>query len=1252
MSAANAALAMPYPGLRPFEAEDQPLFFGREAQVSGMLRQLEDHRFVAVVGSSGSGKSSLVRAGLLPAVREGFLLGTTDWVTIVIKPGHQPYQRLVRALHQATRVEGDASPLPAEDAPLTPEETATLATLRRTDRGLLTALGELAISSESRVILVVDQFEELFAFRRAGMNRDTVASRDEAAAFVGMLLRSASEPAGRVWAIVTMRSDFIGDCEAFLGLPEQISRSQFLVPRLDRGQMEEAIVRPAAVEEGAYKTFTFEDGLVNRIINEAGDRPDQLPLMQHALMRTWKRAVAGAGGNGPVRVTPDDYDAAGGIEKALSLHADAAWDEIKGDPKKAHLARRLFLLLCDISPDGQITRRRPKVDEVQAVTGASVAEIEQVIRVYQQDDRNFLLPPPAQRLTAESYLDISHEALLRQWRLFAGEWQEQERRDASELRRLAELASLRKQNQEVGLLPARDLDRIDRWKQRVSPEWARRYVTQNEWVDTLAFVEDSQAEVKREEEVRRNEARRKRVWVLAVALALGVATLVSLVAAFFSYWQMTRAERAQNAASESAREAKEQLFGALLSSARAGRFSGQLGQRFDSLEALTKAARMHLHFDERLRNEATVAMALPDFRPGPSWHHDGVVAVDESYKLSAKIDAGGVITVHSVPDGREVGRIESQGETEALFFSQDGSLLAQSTPNSDGTKMWTVWRWADAHSVLGEPVRGEWPIAFSPDNHHIAIAQGNHILRFDLETGKKVNQWEVRGRVNALAFNPDSRRLAVGYNNPEVTSIYDAATGENRAELPVGSVNFQVLAWHPDGIRLAIGSSDPRIQIWNVNTKRQVASLEGHVQLVTNLSFHPDGQLLASYGWEGVCRFWNPSTGRQVMQSSSFTPFFFSRDGRWFGVIGTGDESKLLEAVSPSEYRTIVSSLGAGKGIYHDGAVSPDGRLFAFAMEDGVRVWDLSSWRELAFLPIGPTYCVLFQPDGRELITCGFREEKLVRWPIQRSADSPDQMRLGPSKDIPLPFPIERASRSQDGRTLAAVGSSGAIVVDLSTGGASGLLPHENACWVALSPDGQWMATSGWHSDRARLWKAPNGITDKEWKLAHESVPGEMTRVAFSPDSRTLITGRVEEFAFWDVASRAPAQRIPSEPGGALRDVAFSPDGKLMALALSPSVVQLRETASRRIVARLEDPHGERITWMGFNADGTRLLTCSDFAKAIHDWDLRAIRARLKSMGLDWDWPEFPPSSELRPFPANPVRSIEVISDQISKGDH
>ncbi|MEA3210730.1 MAG: hypothetical protein QOE70_3787 [Chthoniobacter sp.] len=552
MSVAKTTLTMPYPGLRPFEAEDQPLFFGREEQVSAMLRQLEDHRFVAVVGSSGSGKSSLVRAGLLPAVHEGFLLGTSDWLTFIIKPGHQPYQRLVRALHRAARGTDETSVLPAEDESLTPEETATLAVLRRTDRGLLIALDELAISPERKVMVVVDQFEELFAFRRAGVNRDTVASRDEAAAFVGMLLRSAADPAGRVWAVLTMRSDFIGDCEAFLGLPEQISRSQFLVPRLDRRQMEEAITRPAAVEDGAYPTFAFEDGLVHRIINDAGDRPDQLPLMQHALMRTWKRAVARAGGNGPVQVSPEDYETAGGIEKALSLHADAAWDEIKDDSKKAHLARRLFLLLCDISPDGQITRRRPQVAEVQAVTGASVAEIEQVVRVFQQDDRNFLLSPAAQRLTAESYLDISHEALLRQWRLFAGEWQDQERRDTSELRRLAELANLRRQGQGVGLLPAQDLERIGRWRQRVSAEWACRYVTKEAWDEARSFIGESQAHVANEEEERRRQARQRRTLVRAMAIILVVATA-------FSVWQMVRALRAKREAEKATIAAQEAL---------------------------------------------------------------------------------------------------------------------------------------------------------------------------------------------------------------------------------------------------------------------------------------------------------------------------------------------------------------------------------------------------------------------------------------------------------------------------------------------------------------------------------------------------------------------------------------------------------------------------------------------------------------------------------------------------------------------
>ncbi len=540
MIASVAPRQMPYPGLRPFEAEDAPLFFGREAQVSALLRQLEDHRFVAVVGSSGSGKSSLVRAGLLPAVREGFLLGATDWRVLLMRPGQSPYQSLARVLNE--RAPGDTAVAPAPETAAAPGVAETLAALRSADRGLLLALTELPIGPDGKIMVVVDQFEELFAFRRIAARREAVISRDEAAGFVKLLLRACSDPEGRVWVVLTMRSDFIGDCEAFLGLPEAVSRSQFLVPRLDRSQMEEAIARPGEVRDAAFQPFTFEEGLVNSIINDAGDRPDQLPLMQHALMRTWKLAVrrAGEGGAG-FQLKHEDYGEAGGIGNAISRHADEAWKKIEGDPKKAHIARQLFLQLCDISPDGQVSRRRPRVAEVAAITGASIAEIREVVRVFQEDDRNFILPP-AGSLSSEDLLDISHEALLRQWRRFTDEWQFQERDDASELRRLAELASLHSRGK-GGLLPAVDLVRITDWQTRVSAGWAQRYVKKETWEGVLEFIETSRAALQREAQQRDRQLRQKR----ALFMTLGVVLVTAMIGlAIFSY----RAETAKAAAQQ------------------------------------------------------------------------------------------------------------------------------------------------------------------------------------------------------------------------------------------------------------------------------------------------------------------------------------------------------------------------------------------------------------------------------------------------------------------------------------------------------------------------------------------------------------------------------------------------------------------------------------------------------------------------------------------------------------------------------
>ncbi|MGH8474221.1 MAG: AAA family ATPase, partial [Methylococcales bacterium] len=190
MIAPHAMPAMPYPGLRPFEAEDAALFFGREIQVNALLRQLEDHRFVAVVGSSGSGKSSLVRAGLLPAVREGFLLGSTDWRILLMRPGQSPYQALAQVLNEDQRARDPAIASATQVA--SNREANLLASLRSSDLGLLKVLSDTPIGSHGKVMLVVDQFEELFAYRRSGARREDVISRDEAAGFVKLLLRSCA----------------------------------------------------------------------------------------------------------------------------------------------------------------------------------------------------------------------------------------------------------------------------------------------------------------------------------------------------------------------------------------------------------------------------------------------------------------------------------------------------------------------------------------------------------------------------------------------------------------------------------------------------------------------------------------------------------------------------------------------------------------------------------------------------------------------------------------------------------------------------------------------------------------------------------------------------------------------------------------------------------------------------------------------------------------------------------------------------
>ena len=429
----------PYPGLRPFDVDESHLFFGREEQTDELLRRLRDTRFLAVVGPSGCGKSSLVRAGMISALQSGFMVGAgSRWQFAIMRPGAHPMRRLAAALV-------DQGGLAGEDIDRAAATSALDATLRRGPLGLAEALRETPLPEATNLLVMVDQFEEIFRFRREGDSGD-------ADAFVSLLLASAHQRVLPIYVVITMRSDFFGDCATFTGLPEALNLSQYLTPRLSRDQRHTAIAGPARVFEG-----DVAPDLVNRLLNEMGTDPDQLPLMQHLLMRmwTWQSPQPGCAAapadtdadtfafDGAGRtLTIADYDAVGGLRHALSNHADEAFARL--DAPQRHVAETLFRRLSERGPDGRDVRRPTRVAEVAEVAGATLAEVVEVVDVFRAPTCCFVVPPRPEPIDADSVLDITHEALIRQWaRLRA--WAEDEAQLAETYRFLERNAQLWKQ---------------------------------------------------------------------------------------------------------------------------------------------------------------------------------------------------------------------------------------------------------------------------------------------------------------------------------------------------------------------------------------------------------------------------------------------------------------------------------------------------------------------------------------------------------------------------------------------------------------------------------------------------------------------------------------------------------------------------------------------------------------------------------------------------------------------------------------
>lgn len=554
----------PYPGLRPFRADELGIFFGRDKQTDDLVKKLERRHFLAVVGPSGCGKSSLVRAGLISALGSGYMASAgSRWRVAIMRPGDRPYRRLAAAL----MAPGVLAGRPASE----PEAESWMeAALRRGPGGLLGVVEGNRLPEGENLLLLVDQFEEIFRYgeggdrgRRApdagrpGGEGAVNENEDEARAFVKLLLKtvgmlpdatdagtpseSASPTAGvstgeaeakkgpgaRIFVVLTMRTDFLKDASKFLGLPEAIADNQFLTPRMTRAQTETAITGPARFFGG-----DVEPALVATLLNRYGSDPDQLPVLQHLLMRMWSIATdkasgsarSGDGGNsgdsGRITLTMDHLKAAEGKDGALAEHGNAILQELeKSNPGSGRIAQIMFRRLTERGDDQRDTRHPVPLGEIAEVAGFKRTELSAVTAVvdaFRKPEVSFLTPPPEVPLDPDTTIDLGHESLIWKWNKLA-DWVNEEQASADTYRRIHQYWLLFEHGDE-GMIGMPFLERATQWRRDTnpSPAWASRYAPEVDFKPAMRFLTRSRV------------VRRLR-WVAAAAIFLILVTGVAAV---------------------------------------------------------------------------------------------------------------------------------------------------------------------------------------------------------------------------------------------------------------------------------------------------------------------------------------------------------------------------------------------------------------------------------------------------------------------------------------------------------------------------------------------------------------------------------------------------------------------------------------------------------------------------------------------------------------------------------------------------
>jgi WD40 repeat protein len=1132
--------ANPFPGLRPFEFHESHLFFGREGQSRQLMEKLGRTRFLAVVGASGGGKSSLVRAGLLPDLYGGLMKGAgSNWRMALMRPGDDPIGNLARELNSA-----DAFG-PGDDMRI----ATTEATLRRGNLGLIEVARQAGMKATENLIVVADQFEELFRIKQTTQEPALHEERaNDNAAFVKLLLEAAAQRDLKIYVTLTMRSDYLGECAQFQDLPETINESQYLIPRLTREQRRLAITGPVAVG-GAE----IAPRLVTQLLNDAGDNPDQLPILQHALMRTWEKWERER--TGPLDL--HHYQAVGTTAQALSLHAEEAFGALHGRQPK--IAETLFKRLTEKVADNRESRRPATVAEIRAVAAVDEPEILEVIEVFREAGRSFLTTSPGGTLKAESLIDISHESLIRGWRRLK-DWVDEEAQSARIYKRLAATAVLHvDKNSE--LWRGSDLREALAWSRRQNPnaDWAQRY--HPDFKLAKQFLEES-----------RNAVWRR--YSFGAALAL-----LGLVVLFYAWGQ-------QQAAQEQKKANRRLYYNTSINFAKdafaRGNMTlghGRLAEFLDDPDGLRGFEWYHF----RLRYPVGSAIFKGQGVPLQS------IAFAPDGKRLAMGDTSGVLQLWEVGNtNASVTLPAHEGEVSAVAYSMDGQSLA--TGGADGKLKW--WKLDDKQPVWekthGTHVRAValaldgkrlvsgsddgtlklWDagsgqeltslrasdkailaVAASPDGTKLASAGEDGWVRlWDANSGREIAKLERNVSLLCLAFAPDGARLAVGGKNGQLW-LLEANSDMKEQQIPKpNNMDIWSVAFSRNGRRLAAGSGDGIVRLWETGGSRDLAVLKAHTARVTALAFSPVGETLASASVDGTLKLWEMSAGQDVMtlkdHSLPVRAVAYFPDGRKLASASEDGTVKLWDIAAAKMSKSLTVAGGTAWSL----AVSPDGKRLASGGADGtVRLWEAQGGLELNSIQAhaGKISAVAFSPDGKQLASAGEDGKVILSDVLGGKAQTPLK-ELGTSA-LAVAF-------SPDGTRLAGGIADGSIMLWETGGGRklNTLNGHtDEVKSVVFSRDGKKLASAS--MDWAiKVWDAVSG--QELMTLSGHGTP--VLSVAFSPDGQRLASGGADgRVKLWETVG---AQELVTLPGpGAVWSLVFSPDGTSLASGGQDSTIAL-----------------------------------------------------------------------------------------------